>query len=124
VRKITCIALDDLCRSRAISGTVLLKVDVDGKELDVLQGALETLKITGCAIVETVFFGDGPNHFRRVADFMAGRGFAIYDIVEPIYRPGDMALWQVDTVFVPVDGPFRRRATFADEATMKQLASG
>ena len=45
----------------------------------------------------------------------------IYDIVEPVYRPVDMALWQVDTVFVRRDGPFRRFEGFADEATAAVL---
>ncbi len=88
-----------------------------------LKGSIETLEETECAIVETVFFGDDANNFYRVVEFMQTRGFVIYDIVEPVYRPLDMALWQVDTVFVKRDGPFRQIQRFADKAAMNALAS-
>jgi len=89
----------------------------------VLKGCANTLERTECAIVETVFFGEGANHFYRVVEFMQGHGFVIYDIVEPVYRPIDMALWQVDTIFVKRDGPFRQVQRFADKAAMSALAS-
>jgi len=48
-------------------------------------------------------------------------GFIIYDIVEPLYRPVDFALWQVDTIFVKKDGKFRQFQGYANEATMKHI---
>ncbi len=123
VRRISCIAVDDLCESRSLEGPFLIKIDVDGKELDVLKGSAKTLERTECAIVETVFFGEGANNFYRVVEFMQDRGFVIYDIVEPVYRPIDMALWQVDTIFVKRDGQFRQFQRFADKAAMNALAS-
>ncbi len=114
VRRISCIAVDDLCQSRALEGPFLLKIDVDGKELDVLAGCIKTLEKTECAIVETVFFGEGANNFHRVVEFMQGRGFVVYDIVEPLYRPIDMALWQMDTIFVKRDGSFRQIQIYAE----------
>jgi FkbM family methyltransferase len=123
VRRISCIAVDDLCQSRSLAGSFLIKIDVDGKELDVLKGCINTLERTECAIVETVFFGEGANNFYRVVEFMQDRGFVIYDIVEPIYRPIDMALWQVDTIFVKRDSPFRQVQRFADKAAISVLAS-
>lgn len=122
VRRMASLSVDDICRSRSLSGPFLLKRDVDGKELDVLEGSIETLHGTECAIVETVFFGDGPNNFHRVTAFMEGRGFVIYDIVEPLYRPLDSALWQVDTIFVKRDGRFRELRGFDDKAAMERLA--
>lgn len=122
VRRISRIAVDDLCQRRSLSGPFLIKIDVDGKELDVLRGCGDTLEGTECAIVETVFFGDGANSFHRVVEFMQDRGFVVYDIVEPVYRPLDLALWQVDTVFVKRDGPFRQVHRFADQAAMNNLA--
>lgn len=124
VRRIPCFSVDDLCSSRSLGGPYLLKVDVDGRELHVLEGATETLRNSPCVVVETVFFGNGANNFCAVVDFMRHRGFAVHDIVNPLYRPTDMALWQVDTVFVRHDGEFRRSQAFADAATMKELAGG
>lgn len=122
VRTIACISVDDLCQRRSLGGPFLIKIDVDGKELDVLTGCVESLKDTECAIVETVFFGDGTNNFYRVVEFMNKLGFVIYDIVELLYRPLDSALWQVDTVFVKRDGPYRQVKGYADPATMKRIA--
>lgn len=123
VRRILRVAVDDLCQTRALRGPFLIKVDVDGEELDVLTGSINTLDETECAIVETVFFGEGANNFYRVTAFMQERGFVIYDIVEPVYRPLDMALWQVDTVYVKRDGQFRQVQRFADKSTTDALAS-
>jgi len=123
VRKISCIAVDDLCQSRSLEGPFLIKIDVDGKELDVLMGCANTLEKTECAIIETIFFREDANNFYRVVEFMQGCGFVIYDIVEPVYRPIDMALWQVDTIFVKRDGPFRQVERFADKTAMNTIAS-
>jgi FkbM family methyltransferase len=108
VRTVPCVAIDDLCRSRALKGPYLAKIDVDGRELDVLEGMSDTLKDTECVIVETVFFGDGKNNFYRVVDYMNTFDLVIYDIVEPLYRQFDKALWQTDTIFVKRTGRFRQ----------------
>lgn len=121
VRRISCVAVDDLCQARSLEGPFLIKIDVDGKELDVLRGCVDTLERTECAIVETVFFGEGANQFSRVVEFMCDRGFVIYDIVEPVYRPFDLALWQVDTVFVKRDRLFRQVQGYADKTAMSAL---
>ena len=121
VRKIQRVAIDDVCRERQLKGTYLIKIDVDGRELDVLEGMSETLNNTECVIVETVFFGNGSNNFYKIVDYLKGCDFVIYDIVEPLYRPVNMALWQVDTVFVKENGRFRKSHAYADKATMKHL---
>lgn len=88
-----------------------------------LRACTSTLTGTECAIIETVFFNDGGNNsFHCVVDFMRERGFCVYDIVEPVYRPMDMALWQADVVFVKCDGSFRRFQNYGDEAAMTALA--
>lgn len=121
VRNIPCVAIDDLCRSRVLHGPYLVKIDVDGRELDVLKGMAEALKNTECIIVETVFFGDGNNNFYRIVDYLSRFDFAIYDIVEPVYRQIDMALWQTDTIFVRRNGIFRQTHEFGDTVTLEQL---
>ncbi len=95
----------------------MIKIDLDGKELDVLEGMTRTLEDTECVIVETVFFGEGPNNFYTVIDFMRNHDFVIYNIIEPLYRPADMALWQVDTFIVKEADNF---ASHNDMPTRKQ----
>ena len=109
LRNIPAITLDGICRERNLSGPYLIKVDVDGQEVDVLAGATEILQQTEYVIVEVTLFGQMYN----VMSFMKSQGFAAYDIVDLSYRPTDTALWQVDMAFVKESGQFRRDNSFA-----------
>lgn len=104
VRKIPAVTLDGICKERNLPGPYLIKVDVDGQEVDVLAGATEILQQTEYVIVEVTLFGQ----MYDVITFMKSQGFAAYDIVDLGYRPGDTALWQVDMAFVKESGLFRR----------------
>ena len=46
---------------------------------------------------------------------MEENGFVNYNLVEPVCRPVDMALWQMDAVFIGRDGPFRQFEGFVGE---------
>ena len=109
VRNIPAITLDGICRERNLPSPYLIKVDVDGQELDVLAGATEILQQTEYVIVEVTLFGQ----MYDVMSFMKFQGFAAYDIVDLSYRPVDSALWQVDMAFVKESGQFRRERGFA-----------
>ena len=109
LRNIPAITLDGICRDRNLSGPYLIKVDVDGQEVDVLAGATEILQQTEYVIVEVTLFGQ----IYDVMSFMKSQGFAVYDIVDLGYRATDRALWQVDMAFVKESGQFRRDNSFA-----------
>lgn len=109
LRNIPAITLDGICRERNLPGPYLIKVDVDGKELDVLAGATEILRQTEYVIVEVTLFGQ----MYEVMSFMKSQGFAAYDIVDLAYRPIDTALWQIDMAFVKESGQFRRDSSYA-----------
>jgi FkbM family methyltransferase len=88
----------------------LMKIDVQGAELMVLRGMGERLKEIDCLIVETSLIAtvhDGPE-FAEVAGFMNNAGFVLFDIVAVNRRPLDLALAQMDAVFVPETSPLRR----------------
>ena len=109
LRNIRAITLDDICRERNLSGPYLIKVDVDGKELDVLAGATEILQQTEYVIVEVTLFGE----MYEIMSFMKSQGFVAYDIVDLAYRPIDAALWQIDMAFVKESGLFRNNSNYA-----------
>ena len=117
-RVVPTVSLDELCSERELPGPYLLKIDVQGAELDVLRGAKQVLERSEYVVLEAVlyhYFENGP----RMADllrFMEERGFALYDVIDPLYRPLDNALSQVDLAFVREDGPFRRQHIFASSA--------
>jgi FkbM family methyltransferase len=118
-RAIDGIALDDICRERHLHGPYLIKVDVDGLEVDVLKGAVHILNETGYVIVESTLFGQ----LYDVMDFLRERDFVLYDIVDNMYRPIDLALWQVDMAFVKKEGQFRQNKSFASEEKTKIMAT-
>jgi FkbM family methyltransferase len=88
---------------------ILLKVDVQGFELEVLKGAKKMLHDTDVIILEVSLFKFLKNapDFYAVVSFMKHIGYVVYDIVGGINRPLDLALGQTDIVFVKEDGLFR-----------------
>jgi FkbM family methyltransferase len=114
-RTVPAVMLDNLYEDRRLQGPVLIKIDVQGAELDVLRGASKLLDITEYVVLETslfCFFVGGPQ-FYDVVSFMKERGFVVYDILEYSYRLLDGAMSQVDLVFVKEDGFFRKHHFYA-----------
>jgi FkbM family methyltransferase len=103
LRTVQAITLDEICREHRLEYPYLIKIDVDGKELDVLEGAIQVLEATEYLIIEAAIFGK----IYEIVSFMKSHGFVIYDIVDLSYRPLDRTLWQVDIAFVKESGWFR-----------------
>lgn len=85
-----------------LSGPVILKTDCQGSDLLVLQGGIETLAHCEVVIVEASlfrFWGPHQPDFFDIVTFMHEQGFALYDILDGLYRPRDAALGQIDLVF-------------------------
>lgn len=109
-REVRSITLDRLVLEQKVSPPYLLKIDVQGAELDVLAGGQTTLCGADLVILEVSlfqFFEDGPMLYDIVA-YMHSRGFVAYDILGLQYRPLDHALSQIDIVFVKEHGPLRK----------------
>jgi FkbM family methyltransferase len=114
-REVPVVTIDDLCADRNLVGPYLVKVDVQGAELQVLAGATHTLQRTEVVILEVTLFGTmigGPQLSDTVAR-MRQYGFAVYDIFGFHYRPLDNALCQLDMVFVQEQGTFRQTHVYA-----------
>ena len=114
-REVPVVTIDQLCAARNLAGPYLIKVDVQGAELQVLAGAARTLLQTEVVILEVSLFGSliGGPQLADVVARMKQYGFAAYDIYGLNYRPLDNALGQVDMVFVQEGGPFRKSHAFA-----------
>jgi FkbM family methyltransferase len=114
-RIVPAISLDELYRQGKIEGPCLLKVDVQGAELDVLSGSEQTLKVTEYAVLECSlfrFFEEGPQ-LADIIDFMKERRFSVYDLFGVQYRLLDDSMSQVDIAFVKEDGVFRQSHAYA-----------
>lgn len=89
---------------------ILLKIDVQGFELEVLKGANEVLNNVDVIILEVSLFRflkDSPD-FYDIVTYMKNIGYVVYDIIGGINRPFDHALGQKDLVFVKENGFFRQ----------------
>jgi FkbM family methyltransferase len=111
-------SLDHLQSRYSVPRPVLLKLDVQGGELEVLHGAQCLLTAVDYVWIEVSllpFFIGGPELHDIVA-YMRSHGFVAYDFGNLNYRLLDGALAQADLAFVRADGAFRRRHVYASPA--------
>lgn len=104
-RRVPAVSLDGVYADRGRPGPLLVKIDVDGLELEVLAGALSLMRPDAVFVVEATVADDNPR-LPRIIDAMAPLGFRVWDIVDPLYRPQDERMWQVDLVLVHNNGPY------------------
>jgi FkbM family methyltransferase len=95
-RRVPKTSLDDFMSTRTYEEPFLLKVDIDGQELAVLEGARALLPRCSVLIVEAT----GPTLVERLAHLNAA-GFQLVDLAEPCYYDG--CFWQCDLVTVRDD---------------------
>jgi hypothetical protein len=102
-------SLDKLIEKHRLPDPFLLKVDVEGAELDVIAGAESTLGHTEAVIVETSIAPrfKGGAEFADVVAAMSEHGFSVFDILAGIDFPERGRLYQVDLVFVRSEAQFR-----------------
>jgi FkbM family methyltransferase len=85
---------------------VLLKLDLEGQELNALRGAERLLTIVELVLSEVRFFEihhSGQPAFRDIAEFLWARGFELYDVAALMPRARDGRLYLGDVVFVRRD---------------------
>lgn len=100
-------SVDREMRSKGLVGPCLLKLDTHGFEVPILKGAAHTLSNTDVIIMECYNFGIAPECllFFEMCDYMRRIGFRCIGLVDPLHRPCDHALWQMDLVFVKENRP-------------------
>jgi FkbM family methyltransferase len=118
-RTIPAITLDRICRERKLEPPYLIKIDIDGKEVDVLTGATQILKETEYVIVEVSLFAQ----IYDVMNFLKMQGFTVYDMVDLARRPLDYALWQCNMAFVKESGQFRTSSSYVNKKQEKELSN-
>lgn len=87
----------------------LLKIDVQGYELEVLKGAEQSLRRASAIVAELnlIDIHRGAPSFFDVTSWLNSRDWVPYDICGLTRRPLDRALWQADLLFVPVTSALR-----------------
>jgi FkbM family methyltransferase len=117
--------LDSMWEGFELAGPALLKVDVQGAELEVLKGASACLNNFEFIVLEIGLIEQyvGQPIFHDYLNFMAERGFVTYDIIHTGFAETGL-LAQIDMVFTKKDGKYRsNQRWFVDSASAKRNAS-
>lgn len=90
----------------------LVKLDVEGFELEVLAGWQSIFGQAEIFIIETALYIYKPNQpiSRDIIAYMAAHGYELYDITSTLRRPLDGSLGVVDFAFARRDGRLRSNA--------------
>lgn len=98
-RDVPVITLDDYAREKNIASIYLMKIDVQGFELEVLEGAVETLKKTDYVFVEAAIrpLYHGAPRFTHVHDFLDAHGFHL--MAMRAWHRGNRTLVETDMLF-------------------------
>jgi FkbM family methyltransferase len=99
--------LDAVAAGAGFGEAGLLKLDVQGYELEVLKGAPRLLLSAEAILMEVSLMeaNRGAPLLHEVLGFMSERRFRTYDICSFMRRPLDHALWQSDFLFVKETSP-------------------
>lgn len=95
-RVVDCVSLDDYLRDKTFPQPYLLKIDIDGHDMKVLLGAVETLPKCSVVIMECRH----SNLVERL-NYLTNAGFRLFDLAEPCYY--DKVFWQCDAIFIRKD---------------------
>lgn len=103
--------LDSILSADNFPSPDLIKLDVQGYELEVLKGASTALATAKAVLMEVTIlelYQKNPI-LSDVTAFMREQGFRAYDICSLIRRPLDQALCQLDIIFVKEDSKLLKR---------------
>lgn len=110
-REIDIVTLDGVLENPEIQIPEIVKLDIQGFELEALKGANRLFGKTEVFILEVALypFEDMPNipTFIEAVNFMYNRGYVVYDFAGFLRRPFDNSLGQCDICFVKIDGFFK-----------------
>jgi len=97
--------LDDLLREGKIESPDLVKIDAEGLDLDVLDGASDLFGNTEIFMVEAAVNNPVfPNTFLKVMNYMDERGYRLFDITDNNRPFKPKMLWLAELVFIKKGG--------------------
>jgi FkbM family methyltransferase len=99
--------LDQIMLEKNLEKPYVIKIDVEGAELEVIKGAAQAFQHAEAIIIETSISKkyNGGAEFGDVVCAMREYGFSVFDILAGANR--NNKLYQCDVVFVRTDAKFR-----------------
>jgi len=101
--------IDRLIQDGICKPPELLKLDVQGYEVEVLKGW--TLGFEHCQVIQSEIsllpIVEGAPLLHELVYYLYQRGFVMFDVDELIRAPSDGTVWQVDAIFCRKDSLLR-----------------
>ena len=94
--------LDKIADDLELIKKVMMKIDVQGFELNVLRGSENTLKNVDIILIETSFYELYKNQplFKDIFGFLNDQGFNYFGSFEQLYDERDGKILQADSIFI------------------------
>ena len=98
--EVEAMVLDEVLDVDSLESPILLKLDLQGAEIDALHGATSLLKRVDQVLVETSFKAsyEGEPLFHQVLELLEGRGFRFVMPID-VYRDDEGVVVQMDALF-------------------------
>lgn len=101
-----CITVDTAVERHQLDGPYILKLDTHGHEREILAGAEHVLEQAALVVIEAYNFANfGRMTFWELCAAMVEYGFRPAGLFDPMTRPSDGLLWQMDLAFLPASRP-------------------
>ncbi len=111
VRTVQMVRLDTVVKP---VGPTVLKIDVQGSEVDVIKGSDGILRDVVLVLVEVgvTVPGQSAPAMAELIRLMSDYGFVPYDFYSPVWRPRDLSLAHIDVAFLPRTSRLRQVAAW------------
>lgn len=87
----------------------MIKIDAEGHDLEVLDGAVRALGETDVILIEAAVLGDAPNDLVTVCTRLAAAGYSLAQITDLNDSPRTGALWLVELAFLRCGSDIEKR---------------
>ena len=107
VRTVPVHSVDAIVAMKGLKGPFFLKFDTHGFEKPILESATKTLAETAYIVMEAYNYRHSPDTllFHEMIAYLEPLGFRVFNLADPLQRPTDQALWQMDLFFARADDP-------------------